>query len=360
MTDPVERGLTIRLGVAAPPAEAFEMVIADLTDAMQRQGFSVSLGPQGRILQNGTEVGTVETWEPASRAALRWRATNWGDPRSLEIRLGFSPAEGGTEITCEVRGWGGLLRDDGGELAAWFGSGLLAPLFYAVSPDGLGDWMTDRTVRRPTGPWARATYADPLFHWPNFLLILDRLELRPEDTLLEVGCGGGAFLHKALESGCRATGIDHSGEMVRLATAQNRDAVARGTLMVLMGEADRLPVPDATFSCAVMTGVIGFLPDPVAALREIHRALRPGGRIVVFGGTAALRGTPAAPEPFASRIRFFDVPEIEEVARQAGFVEVRADTPDMESYARTAGVPVDALPMFRRTGGGLVLTARKE
>jgi ubiquinone/menaquinone biosynthesis C-methylase UbiE len=198
-----------------------------------------------------------------------------------------------------------------------------------------------------------------MYHWPNFLLILDRIALGGGDRLLEVGCGGGAFIHRALESGCRATAIDHSPEMVRLTVALNAEAVAAGALTALEGEAGNLPVPDGAFTCAVMTGVIGFLPDPVAALQEILRALGPGGRIAVFGGTAALKGTPAAPEPFASRIRFFERAELEEIGRQAGFVEVRVEEPDLEPYARAAKLPEAALEFFRGVGGALLLTGHK-
>ncbi|MCI4353521.1 MAG: methyltransferase domain-containing protein [Thermoplasmata archaeon] len=304
-------------------------------------------------------MAKVTAWEPGRRLILEWRPATWKADEQVNVELRFDAISDGTRITFEVRGWGGVFSEDVEDLAGWFGSGLLAPLFYAISPDGLGNWLTDRRVRRPTGPRARAIYADPIFHWPNFLLILDRISLKADDNLLEVGCGGGAFMRKALESGGRATAVDHSPEMVRLTIEQNRMAVAHGVLTVLEAEADRLPVADETFTCAVMTGVIGFLPDPVGALKEIRRALQPGGRIAVFGGTAALKGTPAAPEPFASRIRFFEKAEFEQIGHQAGFVDVQVDEPDLEGYARTAKVPEEAIELFQGGGGALLLTGRK-
>jgi len=351
--------MTTTLDVAIPPSEAFEAVVADLRDALSRRGLSLEPGARGRIAQRGEEVGKVTAWEPGRRLALEWHAAPWKREEQANVELRFEAAPEGTRVLFEIRGWGGLLADEAGDLAGWFGSAALAPLFYAISPEGVGDWLTDRRVRRPTGPRARETYANPIFHWPNFLLILDRLALRAEDNLLEVGCGGGAFMHKALESGCRATAIDHSPEMVRLTIAQNRDAVASGTLTVLEGNAYPLPVSDDSFTCAVMTGVIGFLPDPVEALKEIRRALRPGGRIAIFGGTAALRGTPAAPEPFASRIRFYEKAEFEEIGQEAGFVGVEVEEPNLEAYARAAKVPEEALEMFRDSSGALLMTGRK-
>src|SRR5208283_1045170 len=116
------------------------------------------------------------------------------------------------------------------------------------------DWITDRRARRPSGPQSRATYRDPLYHRPNFKAILAVLKLRPDDYLLEVGCGGGAFLHDALQSGCKAAAIDHSPDMVRLAREINHEAIQKGRLEIREGDAGSLPYSDAIFTCAVMTG----------------------------------------------------------------------------------------------------------
>ena len=72
------------------------------------------------------------------------------------------------------------------------------------------------------------------------------------------------------------------------------------------GDAASLPYPDGTFTCAVMTGVFGFISNPVEVLSEIRRVLAPGGRFVLFTGTKKLLGTPAAPEPMASRLYFYE------------------------------------------------------
>jgi SAM-dependent methyltransferase len=347
---------SIELSLA--PEAAFEVVVRDLSDALSRRGVGFEHGPQGRITERGEPVGRVTVWEPGRRISLDWRPAPWKREARAEVELRFSPVAGGTCIEFEVAGWGGVFDGDAGEVASWFAGSVLAAFVSALSPKGLGDWLTDRRVRRPTGPGARRTYSDPTFHWPNFLLILDRIALRPDDRLLEVGCGGGAFVRKALGSGCRATAVDHSPDMVRLAIEQNRLAVDEGRLVVLEAEADRLPVGSGEFTCGVMTGVIGFLPDPVAALREMRRALRPGGRVAIFGATSALRGTPAAPEPYASRIHFYDREEFARLARLAGFVEVRVEEPDLEPFACAAHLAPEVVEFFRGTEGALLLLAR--
>ena len=81
------------------------------------------------------------------------------------------------------------IDDGGGELAGWFVSQAMAPLLRAAGPEAVGDWVTDRRARRPSGAQAREVYADPLYHWPNFRAILAELALTADDRLLEVGCG---------------------------------------------------------------------------------------------------------------------------------------------------------------------------
>jgi SAM-dependent methyltransferase len=99
-----------------------------------------------------------------------------------------------------------------------------------------------------------------------------------------------------------------------------------------------------------MTGVLGFLPDPVAALAEIRRVLTRGGRLAVLGSDPELRGTPAAPEPIAGRLRFYDDEELGRFGREAGFTEVRVERRDLEPFAREVGVPQEHLPLFAGAG----------
>ena len=61
---------------------------------------------------------------------------------------------------------------------------------------------------------------------------------------------------------------------------------------------------------------------------------------------------PAAPEPFASRLRFYDAAGANELALRAGFEEVRLVTPDFDAYVRRAGIPEEAMDMYRGASGG--------
>jgi SAM-dependent methyltransferase len=197
---------------------------------------------------------------------------------------------------------------DGEDLAAWRGSGL--------PEDGIEDWLIDRVARRPSGARARRVYGAEDVHDFARSAILEALTLGTSDHLLEIGCGGGLLLRDALRTGCRATGLDHSDEMVQLARER-----APGAELVL-AKAQRLPFADDTFSAVAMSIVFFFLDDAVGVLRECRRVLRPGGRLALYTTAPELRGTPAAPEPMASHSHFYTDEELGELARNAEFRSV--------------------------------------
>jgi 2-polyprenyl-3-methyl-5-hydroxy-6-metoxy-1,4-benzoquinol methylase len=259
----------------------------------------------------------ADTHEPNAR----WKPS-WAGGKAIELETTFEPTDGGTRITVELRGWDdameSVLGPDERERAAWFAEHVAARLAEAAGSDVLAGWMTDRIARRPAGARAREIYRDPEHHKPGFRSVLDALAPGPDDHLLEIACGGGVLLAWALETGCRATGLDHSEAMVQLAREVAPEAE------VVLGKADALPFEDGTFTCVASATAFFFFPAPVAVLREALRVLRPGGRLAIVTTPPEMRGTPAAPEPMASIGRFYTDEELAALALEAGFVDVSA------------------------------------
>jgi hypothetical protein len=69
------------------------------------------------------------------------------------------------------------------------------------------DRVVDVTARRPSGMLGRRLYRNPRAHFAGFDATLAALALAPSDRLLEVACGGGTFLERALAGGCEAKAI---------------------------------------------------------------------------------------------------------------------------------------------------------
>jgi len=352
--------LSASVGLSLEPSAAFSILFDELAGVLARLGLQLESGPAGRVVERGVEVGRVRSWEPGKYILIEWHQADWKPEETTKVEVRFEPVKHGTRVTVEHHEWGGLLSDQGGELAGWFAGEVVAPLFQATAPIRFGDWLTDRLARRPSGMLSRDGYRDPTHHRPNFLAILSALRLKSDDYLLEIGCGGGAFLQNALASGCKAAGLDHSPDMVKVAIDLNQEAVSEGRLKVVQGEANQLPYPDRTFTCAVMTNVFGFLADPIGVLTEIRRVVSSHGRIAVFTLSSEMKGTIAAPEPMASRLHFYTDKELTEMAEKAGFVKIRVEHPDLEPFAREAKLPEDVVADFRGEAHDQLLLAWKK
>lgn len=114
------------------------------------------------------------------------------------------------------------------------------------------------------------------WHIPAAAAFADAKDL----AVLEVGCGLGTDGAQFAKAGARYTGIDLTDAAVLLAKRRFELFDLPGTIRV--ADAERLDFPDNTFDLVYSHGVLHHTPDTAAAVREIHRVLRPGGKAVVM------------------------------------------------------------------------------
>lgn len=109
-------------------------------------------------------------------------------------------------------------------------------------------------------------------------------------TVLDVGTGTGFLALLAAELGHQCTGIDISKEMLEIAQKKARKLKNPSGVSFKYGDAEKLPFPDSSFDIVVNRHLLWTLPDPEQALKEWHRVLIPGGKILIVNAVWATFG----------------------------------------------------------------------
>ena len=150
---------------------------------------------------------------------------------------------------------------------------------------------------------------------------IDRLKLRQDDRVLDIGFGGYSLvaLAKRVPRG-RLVGVDHSPDMVTAAADLIRAQRLQKRVRVHRGSVTKLPFAARSFDAVLTANTIYYWPNLGAALREIARVLKPGGRLAIgFHSPASLWLFTAGWE----NSKRYDSEEIARAMRQAGLRNVQ-------------------------------------
>ncbi len=165
--------------------------------------------------------------------------------------------------------------------------------------------------------------------------VLDAAEVTSGKQILDVCCGPGMITAAAIARGADAKGIDFSAAAVEIAISNVPDAE------ILEGDVQSIPFNDDTFDAVICGFGIIHVPDPLKALSEMRRVLKPGGRVAVStweapnpkNGFGLLFGSikanadmnidlPHGPDFF----QFSDLDKMSTALQEAGFNESSAST----------------------------------
>ncbi|WP_431237177.1 class I SAM-dependent methyltransferase [Mycolicibacterium aichiense] len=146
------------------------------------------------------------------------------------------------------------------------------------------------------------------------------IECGPAADIADIGFGGGVGLDVLLDRGGAAVhGVEMSETMLADARHRFADAISRGRLRLYAGRMERLPLDDSALDAIISTNTVYFVPDLAAALAELARVLRPGGRLVLgVGDPEQMTKMPFTRHGF--RLRPID--ELISAIRAAGFDQI--------------------------------------
>jgi len=118
-------------------------------------------------------------------------------------------------------------------------------------------------------------------HTPVALWGLKHLDIKPDDIILDVGCGGGININRMAKIAKKVYGVDYSIESVKLSREVNQDYVNEGKVEVLEGNVASLPFEDDTFDIITAFKTVYFWPDIEKSFGEVKRVLKPGGIFLI-------------------------------------------------------------------------------
>jgi SAM-dependent methyltransferase len=197
-------------------------------------------------------------------------------------------------------------------------------------------------------------------------------ELGPGKTALELGCGTGLFLSRAAASGAAIHAVDLSVDLLDKAREKTK-----GLPLVTLsrGNAEALPFRDSSFDAVYGSSILHHL-DLDAALAELRRVLKPGGRLVfaepnainphlllIFRVRALRRHFGVSPDEMA-----FTRWRARRALARAGFVQVSVEPYDflhpstpraLIAAVSRASLVLERLPLVREIAGSLLLLARR-
>lgn len=133
------------------------------------------------------------------------------------------------------------------------------------TPDEMG--LTEEAARG-----YESFFVPAIFHqWPPFLI--DAAQIQADNRVLDAGCGTGVLSRQLHALGATVTGLDLSDSMLSVAREVCPNAAFH------QGNVCKLPFEDNQFDAAVSAFMLMFVPEPMEAIAELKRVVRPGGRI---------------------------------------------------------------------------------
>ena len=132
-------------------------------------------------------------------------------------------------------------------------------------------------------------------HEPEVQWTLSLLDVKPTDSILEIGFGSGRAIELLTTQATNGhiAGIDLSRTMLHVASQRNAQAIQRGQVELRQGNVITLPFENAQFDTIFSIHTLYFWPDYSRAIAEIARVLKPNGLLILTfsPGTIAADGT---------------------------------------------------------------------
>lgn len=171
---------------------------------------------------------------------------------------------------------------------------------------------------------------------------LSHVTIDADDTILDVGCGGGRTIATmaAAASRGKVCGVDYSATSVSVARRLNAAAIKAERVDVQQASVSALPFPSDTFDLVTAVETHYYWPDLTHDLQEVRRVLKPGGRFLIIAETYRGRRANAIYQPAMKLLgaKYLTVDEHREMLESSGFERVEVATEESKGWICALGV----------------------
>ena len=240
----------------APPATDWP------ADGLESIGRCPVCGTSERVLLHPALVDGIFFCAPGRWQMFRCNGCGCGylDPRPTAATIGLAYASYYTHAASDEPRWMSAATFLGRRFPAWRNA-YLKRRFPALRKEPSTSWAAHLV---PLFPYGRCLADRDVRHLPT---------PRPNARLVDIGCGDGNFVRLAEQLGYAAEGLEFDAQAVAAARAQG--------LTIHLGGLPETGLATAAYDAVTLSQVIEHVHDPLAALRECARLLRPGGTVWV-------------------------------------------------------------------------------
>lgn len=182
--------------------------------------------------------------------------------------------------------------------------------------------------RRPQGFWGRRALS--IMNGKNHAAmpewVLSELDIKENDTILDVGCGGGANIARLLKRvpKGKVIGLDYSQMALEVAQDLNYHDYVDKRCLLMGGNAMQMPLAKEMYNIITAFETIYYWLSLELGFSEIYRLLKPGGTIVIGNELDGTQEIDRKIERATNYMRIYSIDEIEATLKQVGFTNIKS------------------------------------
>jgi Methylase involved in ubiquinone/menaquinone biosynthesis len=193
--------------------------------------------------------------------------------------------------------------------------------------------------RKPTGELGKFVVEDMnQNHYELTGWGLDKLSIKEDSTILDIGCGGGRTVNRLanLSKHGKVYGIDYSLDCVSWASEFNKELIDEGRVSISNASVEKLPFDDERFDIITAVETIYFWPDFSKNIKEVLRVLKPDGKLLIINEVYLSEKFKERNDEFLAtgKMKIYSPEELKDLLVQAGYKNISIDVIEESNWIR--------------------------